>query len=191
MKVLVDPGSLAQPKVDKADADRDTPITGCKNPGKTILVIKDNGDDGKDHVVWKWLKGDSSLAAFGTPTGATEYGLCVFDESANAPNPIFDVTVAPGAGWSAVGTSGFNFKDTTAAQDGALKFVLRKGTPDKAKMIFVGKGTNLDWTGTPLPFDQDGKVIVQLHNSAGECWESQFAPAPKKNQSNLFSDVEP
>ena len=61
------------------------------------------------------------------------------------------MTVAPGPGWSAVGTSGFNFKDTDATQDGAFKLIPRQGTPNKAKVIFTGQGSNLDWTGTPLP----------------------------------------
>ena len=168
-----------------------TPLMGCKSPGKTVLVIKDNADDSKDHVTWKWLKGDTALAEFGDPTAGTEYGLCVFDESADVPNPIFDVTLPPGASWSATGTNGFKYKDTSAAQDGALKLVLRQGTPNKAKAIFVGKGASLDWSGTPLPFNQDSKVIVQLHNSDGQCWESQLVPPAKKNQSNLFKDVEP
>lgn len=169
-----------------------TPLTSCKIPGRTVLVLKDNGDDTKDRVVWKWLKGDTDPADLGVPTASTSYGICLFDRSAGVPNPIFGAQIAAGgAAWTAAGSSGFNFLDTAAAQQGAFKLLLRHGTPNRAKAIFIGKGAALNWTGTPLPFDQDGEVLVQLHNSEGQCWESHFVPAAKRNQNNVFRDVEP
>lgn len=168
-----------------------TPLASCKDPGRTTLLVKDHGTDSKDKVVWKWLKGDTGLAEFGNPVASTEYGLCLFDESGGVPNPIFDLEIGAGANWSAVGTTGFNYKDTSALQDGAFKVVLRAGTPDKAKAIFIAKGANLNWSGTPLPFDQDARVRVQLHNSAGECWESEFTAPAIKNQIDLFKDRQP
>src|SRR5207249_3129611 len=33
------------------------PLMGCRTAGKSILQLKQNLDDNKDKLVWKWIKG--------------------------------------------------------------------------------------------------------------------------------------
>jgi hypothetical protein len=39
-------------------------------------------------------------------------------------------------------------------------------------------------------FDQSPGVLVQLVNSAGACWTSEFTAPAKKNEGDRFKDIE-
>ena len=41
------------------------------------MIVKDSGDDSKDRLVWKWLKGSAtSRDDFADPTASAAYSLC-------------------------------------------------------------------------------------------------------------------
>lgn len=147
------------------------PVGSCKAAAKSILLLKNNtSDDGKDKLIWKWLKGaTTSLAELGTPTGATTYTLCLYAGTASAA-----VTLPPGAAsWQTLGTKGFKFKSASGLPDAAQKAMLKSGAAGKAKAMVKGKGGNLPDTLVPtLPLP----VTAQLVNDTnGTCFEAIYA----------------
>src|SRR5262249_34789716 len=65
------------------------PYDGCLTPTvplKSLLQIKNNADDTKDSILWKWKKGaDTAFSALGDPRASDAYSFCVYDESGAAP----------------------------------------------------------------------------------------------------------
>jgi hypothetical protein len=179
--------------------DRDCsaqPLNGCKQPmaaNKSLLLIKNSGGD-RDKLVWKWLKGEQTLAAdLGDPTGTTTYTLCIYDQSAGLPTLKLQAQLPPAGTcaaapcWSAT-SSGFKYSDPNIETDGIKSISLRSGAAGKAKIVVKGGKAFLD---TPdLPLAQSPQVIVQLKNdvAGGRCWESRFSPPAKKNAAGIFKD---
>ena len=142
--------------------------TGCRSAGKSILLLKNNADDSKDGVTWKWIKGAAtSFFELASPPTTTTYTLCV-----HAGGDTARVALPAGGKWIASGTKGFKFADATGVPSGAQKAQILTGGAGKAKAQVKGKGANLpdDLIGMlPLP------VTVQLVNDANAiCYESVF-----------------
>jgi len=163
---------------------------GCDAPGKSILIIKDKGMDGataKDKLLWKWLKGPVIMQSdFGDPAMTADYAFCVYDGTGALQ---VEANVPAGAAWSAIGTSGYKYFDSTLAADGTQKVLLKGSTTaGKSKILLKGKDGNLDLDATTLMLDDSADIVVQLHNSDNSnCWESSFPPASIiKNEEELF-----
>lgn len=157
------------------------PAMGCRPSLKSILVIKDNANNAKDKLVWKWIKGQTtSTAEFGDPAmGTANIALCVYDNGALEGATL----VAPGSGWSPISTKGYKFTDKPGTQDGIQKIILKASTNNKSKALVKGKGGNLPDIAPPLT----GPVTVQLVNSqSGICWESVFNAPFLKNVPGSF-----
>jgi len=161
----------------------DLPLAGCRTAAKSLILLKDNADDARDKLIWKWVRGaDTSLAALGDPTASTQYFVCIY-----APGPVLQAIVPPGAAaWSTSGTTGFKYDDSTGAAGGVTKGKIKSGTGGKAKILIKGGGLNLD---DPLPLVQP--VTVQLQNDDGECWEHAFTAPQIENSVDQFKDREP
>lgn len=149
----------------------DAPRVDCRAAGKALLLVKDSDDDGKDKLVWKWLKGDPIDAAeLGNPVATTDYALCLH---AGAPvEPIATYDVAAGSDWKATG-SGFAYKATSGGADGIQKALLKHGAAGKTKTLVKGKGADLiDFDLTTLV----EPVVVQLVSSEPStiCWEALY-----------------
>lgn len=163
----------------------------CADAGKSILLIKDRhagglpGASGSDRILWKWLKGVTAVtqADFADPTGDSEYGICIYDDSLAMQLTI--PSNASGASWKPISDKGYRYLDPTAANDGVLKLHLQGGTPGKPKALLVAKGSNLPLAANTLPLaDIAPDVIVQLRNATnGQCWESVFMPGDVKRNS--------
>lgn len=168
-----------------------TPRSGCRTPGKSLLLLKDDSDDDShDKLIWKWLKGQETLlAALGTPETATRYGLCVYD----AIGLVLSAEVPPGGTcdaepcWNPLGSTGFKYKDVAGSQAGLTKVLVKSGADGKAKMIVKGKGIDLPDPTLGLTFD----VTAQLANSLGECWTATYTSPAIKNTSAQFKDKLP
>jgi hypothetical protein len=163
------------------------PSGGCRSSGKSVLVIKNNSNNAKDKLTWKWIKGaNTSTAEFGDPDmGTATYALCIYDNGALLDSAV----VAPGTGWTPISTNGFKFLDKTGAQDGVTKMILKASTNSKSKALVKGKGNNLP-DGFPPPLT--GPVTVQLVNSqSGICWESVMNSPFLKNIAGNFKDKTP
>ena len=162
------------------------PAVGCRTAQKSVLVLKDNANNSKDKLVWKWIKGQStSTAEFGDPVmGTANIALCVYDNGALKGSTL----VAPGTGWTNISTKGFKFLDKNGAQTGVTKIILKASTDNKAKALLKGKGLNLPDIAPPMT----GPVTVQMVNSeSGLCWQSVFNSPFLKNIAGSFKDKAP
>jgi hypothetical protein len=164
----------------------------CRPSDKNKILIKNKTDDTKDTVIWKWSKGaDTSQADFADPRSTAEYALCFY--SGPSSDLLKQLSIPPSATkWTAVGTKGFKYSDTTGSADGVTKVLVKGGILGKSKALLKGKGSLLpDFNGDlPLPMG-DLPLIVQLRNNqTGICWEGEF-PLPKKNTADQFNAKSP
>lgn len=150
----------------------------CFLAGKTQIKITDRGDDVGDRLQWKWNKGNPVLGAdLENPDLITDYGLCVYDYTADTPSLVASMNIPASAKWRPIGAPGFSYKDNTLSADGVQKAKIKAGLTGKSKAELKAKGVNL-----PLPtsatafqfFNADERVTVQLVNSDGKCWSSEF-----------------
>jgi cysteine-rich repeat protein len=158
------------------------PHVGCLTALKGTLIYKDNTNNTKDKLVWKWVKGAATtLDDFGVPSGTTSYTLCLYAGTSQA---LGGATVPGGAAtWSPISTKGFKFKDKNGANDGITKVLLKSGAANKSKAIAKGKGDNLpDLPATPF----DLPVTVQLVNNENVCFEGVFSTF-KLNDAGKFN----
>ncbi len=178
----------------EVDACPPVPLAGCLASAKSLLLIKDKGADGasaKDKLIWKFIKGPAAVQSdFGNPTATTNYTLCVYAGSTalQAFIPGGD-TCASLPCWKAVSDKGYSRTDAAGGAAGITKALL-KGGP-KSKLIFKGKGSNLDISADTLPLA--GTVTVQLSNSTNNrCWQSTLdAATAKKNTEEMFKAKSP
>ena len=146
----------------------------CRTAERSVLIIKDRAFDGTDRLIWKWTNGEStSQAEFGYPTSTTDYALCIY---AGVTSIIVGQAVVPAnpTHWSALGTTGWQYRDRAAAEGGIAKVLLKGSTNNRAGIIVKGKGAALP----DLPLPLGAPVIVQVVNSAtGLCWGAAYGSA--------------
>jgi hypothetical protein len=173
----------------------DTPRAGCKAAGKSTFQVKDKSTDERQQVLWKWLAGAATtVAELGDPIGTTEYGFCVYDTLASPPDRVMSAVLAPNGTWETVSTSGFQYKDKSAATSGFFKVQLKSGSDGDARIIVKMRGAAI-----PLPapataslfFQQDPDLVVQLVNSDGNCWEASYSMPADANTAERFKDRNP
>ncbi|MDG2307530.1 MAG: PQQ-dependent sugar dehydrogenase [Candidatus Binatia bacterium] len=182
--------------------DPTPPVTGCPTspdptcnlPGKSVLSIRDTPPSGtsiKDKVVWKSVRGPAEAqAGFGTPTGNTNYLWCLY--AGPSSSLIAEAGVAGGAGWQTTGSTGYKFGDSSGAQDGATRILLRGDAAlPRTRVQWKGKGNNLQLPS--LPLSQTDDVSVRVHNSANaNCWGANFAPSTTvRNDAKVFKAKTP
>ncbi|MGH3580930.1 MAG: hypothetical protein ACRERC_06295 [Candidatus Binatia bacterium] len=167
----------------QTDACPATPQT-CRTAVKSLLLIKNNADDNKDRIIWKYIKGQPTVKAdFANPMVAADYALCIY--AGASPTLVGTVHVAPSATKWRENSKGYKYKDTTFASDGTQK-VLAQGTGEsgRTKALLVARGTgapdvlNMGALQTP--------VTAQLYNyQTGLCWQGTYA-SPIKNTATGF-----
>ena len=162
------------------------PRAGCKTttqPRASVLQLKASPVSTRDSFTWKWGKGTAtSLADFGDPTTSTSYGVCVYDETDSHPILVMDVATSSGSGWSKTST-GFKYKNKAPTGNQPQQMTLRTTAAGKATITVTGKG---DLLPIPeLPLEQTPKVIVQLQNTAGVCWEADYSLATKNTSAQF------
>lgn len=169
------------------------PDPGCRATtvsGKSLLKVQDKATDAKDSFKWTWPKGDFvDPDDFGDPpSGYPAYRLCVWDVFPK-PNgqpevvPVIEAAVPPGGSctnakpcWKSTKV-GFKFKDPDTSNAGLKTITLKGKESGKSKIVVVGKGEALPYESAAplLPLAQDPEVIVQLANSDGFCWQSEYS----------------
>jgi glucose/arabinose dehydrogenase len=161
-----------------------SPQVSCRQPGatKASLLVKNDDDDAKDRLVWKWLKGDvTPKEAFGDPL-PPNYVLCTYLDSTVVQADIPSAASCPTC-WRETAT-GFKFKSSGGE---IASLILKAGdVAGKAKIIAKGKGTALPDDLPAIPLVQP--VTVQLINADGECWEATYSAPASKNEDGLFRD---
>jgi len=160
----------------------DAPAASCLSAGKSIVLIKDHAtDDGKDKLLFKWIKGaETSQMDFSDPVATAAYALCVYAGTTNAL--IADAALPPGPSWSAIGTKGYKFKGTSP--DGLSLAILKGGAAGKSKALAKGKGAALPDATLPVSYP----VTVQIKKDGSPlCLESVFTSLhEKKNTAAQF-----
>ncbi len=165
------------------------PSLRCLEADKAGFAIQKGATDDKDKLKWSWGKGDLFFqGATGDLASTTDYALCVYDGSGGLATLRMEVAVGPGSSWESKDPKGWKYKDKTGAANGVTKALLKPGSAGKASIKIGGKGTNL-----PMPtqvgggkfFDSAPNVIVQLVNTEGRCWSSEFT-TPTKNETDKF-----
>jgi len=152
------------------------PRAGCRT-GKTSFVLRDPGVASRRTLALTWNRAETPLAELGDPTTSTEVALCVYDGDGLA----IATSAKPGSEWTALGATGFRFKDVAAHPGGLASARLKPGT--NASLTVKGKGANLPALGLPFTLP----VTVQLVASDGGCWQGSYAAGPStKNTSALF-----
>jgi hypothetical protein len=154
-----------------------------------LLLIKNKTDNGKDKLIWKWIKGAATTQTeFADPRATAEYALCIYAGTTDAL--VAQVHIPPSnTKWTALGTKGFKYLDPQLTADGTQKVILKGGVAGKSKAILKGKGTNL-----PDPLDMGPlgtPVTAQLLNyQSGVCWQGTFTTA-KKDLTTIFKAKTP
>ncbi len=167
------------------------PIAGCRTPAvarKALLVINDKGDDEKDKLAWKWIKGSTTTKAdFGKPTTITGYNFCIYDGTSNLivaaamPNAGICNMWSPKPCWTEQVT-GYDYRDKDLTPDGIQKVYLREGIePGSARIILKARGNLLDDLAFPLV----QPLTVQLVNTNGVCWEAKYSAPARANTGGL------
>ena len=79
------------------------PQTTCRAAENGVLLWKSSDDDGRDKMLWKWIRGASTTGDdFGDPTTSADYALCVY---AGTPGSLLGSleVAANGATWRSAG----------------------------------------------------------------------------------------
>jgi len=151
----------------------------CRTAAKSILLVKDKGDNTKDKLIWKWIKGEAtSQTEFGDPTLTADYTLCIY--AGGTQSLVAQAVIPAGANWQPLSSKGYKFFDTTGAPNGVTKSILKGNAQDKAKALVKGKGDDLPDLTLPLA----DPVTVQLVNGdSGLCFGASYSGAQlQKNE---------
>jgi len=150
-------------------------VTRCRTALKSILQIRDGAsDDGKDKLLWKWLKGAATMPGdFGTPASGTRHSLCLY--KGTLPLLIGEIALLPGASrWTTI-SKGFKYDDPGQLPHGARKGLLKEGVDAKVKIILKAGGPNLPDGLLPIG---SAPVVAQLVRAdIARCWEGRYDAA--------------
>jgi hypothetical protein len=169
------------------------PSSACLIARKAVVLIKNDDDDTRDRLKWKWQRGHAlDYAEFGDPATTTSYSLCIYDRSGGSSSVAAVLTVDPSAAWQGREPKYWKYRDATASADGVQKLDLRPGGEGKSKASVTAKGASLP---TPAPvgtefFAVDPEVVIQIHSSTGMCLTSEFTSA-LKNTDRQFKAKSP
>jgi len=155
------------------------PVSECSSvtqPLKSSLVIKDDLDNPKDKITWKWSKGPDTYY-YGYPQFFTPYSLCVFGGSSLASENV----IPQGVGWTGT-NKGFVLKrDPSTTPGGIGRAKLLFGGPGRSKITVKGKGPLVGAATIPLATP----VTAQLVSSEGLCFTATYA-SPSTNAGGRF-----
>ena len=166
-----------------------TPRIDCLAPpsSKSRLLLK---NDLKDILVWKWGLGPATtLADYASPTTATQYALCIYDQVGGVTTLVSEAGVPPGGicgtkpCWTSLPNGlGFKYRNVAGDPQGLTKITLRVGIAGKPKIGIKGKGSLLPLPALPL---HPPTVAVQLVHGPGVCWGATYSAA-FSNTATLF-----
>ena len=125
----------------------------------------------KDALKWTYQGGASAItqAQLGDPTSGTVYALCLYHGSTLRSA----IRLSDPSKWSAIGTTGYKYKDSTASAGGITAVTLKGGAAGKTKLVFTGKGDNLP---DLLPMAVPPSITVVARNSSTDtCFSAIYS----------------
>jgi cysteine-rich repeat protein len=162
-----------------------TPATTCRKPTlaeKSLILLKNNADDGADKLVWKWTFGEATpVADYGDPTATASYLLCLYDMSGGS-QPLLTFAAPSGGSclgqpcWQAPNTTSFKYKDKLGTPNGLSFVKLQEGlTNGEAKILVKGKSFHLGLPSS-VSLNFTLPVTLQLLNTqTSVCWEAEYS----------------
>jgi len=154
------------------DCPAEPPV--CDAATKNSLALKDlSPDAGKDTLKWTYQGGASAItqAQLGDPTSGTVYNLCLYHGSTLRSA----ARLSDASKWSATGTTGYKYKDSTGSAGGITGVTLKAGAAGKTKLVFTGKGNDLpDLLPMTLP---PSITVVARNSSTGTCFSATYSSA--------------
>jgi hypothetical protein len=173
-----------------------------------VLVLREEFDEPrKNQIIWRWVKRpEESVPDFGDPTRRTGYALCVYDFVAGEAALVTSVSLGPGSScgsgeicWEPIGRNvpgGFRFQNREQVPFVSEQLLLKAREASKGtKILFSARGERLVFsppTDGKSFLSQESRLVVQLVNSDGGCWESDYSlPAitnRRNNIGNFFKD---
>lgn len=167
----------------------------CYLAAHSSLQLTDPTGPGIPGLQWNWRHGeDFPESVLGAPEVDTAYTLCVYDMEASQPRDAASLEVQSSATrWKSGKGNGLRYRDPSGSSDGIRSLTLKAGRRGQSSIQLSGAGDAL-----PLPgpagsayFDQDPSVLVQLRNSSGACWSSEFPRSlTSVNQQERFRAVD-
>ncbi len=155
------------------------PPGSCLEGGLGKLRILNRFDSGGDRLAWKWARGAAfDQADLGLPDFDTTYSMCIFDQSAGIDRFAGSINILPSENWEARGSKGYRYVDRYSTNGGLRKMLLRTGREGRTSFQLDARG---EFLRTPAPtsvhdyFELDETLRVQLINSEGMCWTSEFS----------------
>ena len=149
----------------------------CKASARGAFRLINRDDDSRDTIRWKWLTGQvTTLAELGSPTGTTEFALCIIDSIEGEEIVARELLFDRGEAWRSRAT-GFRYSTRTGIPDGITRARIKAGIEGRSKITLKGKGaqTRLPESLSPFQyFSVSPTLMLRLVNSEGTCWESRF-----------------
>ena len=151
------------------------------------FYVTDSPQARKKSIRWSWKRGEVvEPADFGIPRTPTTYELCVIDHAGGTPRLASSLVIPPSLNlWSSTTPSVLKYTNQAGTADG-VTVIRAKASPAPLKSKFTLKARGLNLTlPTPgsngLMFDSSPLLSVQLLNSTGACWTTDFTleDAPK------------
>ena len=157
------------------DVCQPVPDAACRTALKSSLKVRDDaGNDAKDSLLWKWLKGSATAVAdFGAPSSATRYSLCLY--AGTLPRLIGELALPAGANWQAKGDKGFKYDAPARTPHGVRSALLKSGAADKAKLVLKAAGPDLP--DGLLPIGTNPVVAELVRADTMGCFTSSYAAA--------------
>lgn len=159
----------------------------CEVAGSSRFAVRDDADDSKDRLVWRWHgTTQSDQLEIGDPSQSTTVGLCVYDSFEGHSFLVTALRVEPGGAWSRRKSGAWHYRSTGQSPAGVTRIAAKSGSSGKARFGLKARGKRL-----PLPLEpatraklyhKDRDVLVQFVTSANDrCWTSAFATAAENS----------
>lgn len=150
-----------------------SPAPSCSAGAKGGITIKNNADNTKDKMTWKWQNGTLS-AGLGDPSAQTDFAVCIYDQNGK----LTGGQVPHGTAYWTVNSKQMQYKNQLGSNAGITKLQIKPNViATKAKMLVKAKGAAMSLGTLPGTFPITAQLI-NLDNN--QCWQSTF-PVVKKN----------
>ena len=150
----------------------DVARSGCRFVGRSILVVKDSVDDGRDKLLWKMTRAESTVSGeFGNPMASTYFGFCLYDANGRVLRAVVPSSLTY---WRFSG-GGFKYKNSLLSDDGIKIVRLKSSDRDRTKILLKAIGSN-------VPDFDLGSITTPLRaqltsNESLSCWEAVYGAA--------------
>lgn len=184
----------AEPSGECVNLEEPNPV--CVGGSVAELVISNRDDvQGRDKLKWRWKQPIERtpllLEDVGDPLASTTYDLCVYDTS--CPEPCSDpemmsvgsvrahLTVPPGSLWRDLSSKGkFLYRDREALA-GISLIKVKMGTEPGIGVKAAKTNLDLAAANDLVFFEMRPRVVIQLSNSEGRCWNTTFENSVRNN----------